>query len=203
MINNPKPGKRKAGNNPDPLQAGQDETVIRKRGRPKGSKNSVKRVSPSRPEQSVITEPGENTKYILHDMKLSALPAIDVNNPDQMQQRINDYFRICSEDDIKPSVSSLGLAFGISRITLFNWITGKTNTLSNTTAINTLKRAYDSINSYYEHMLNNGKINPVSGIFLLKNNYGYQDTTQHIIQANNDQTLSLTDITDRAGLLEE
>ena len=175
-------------------------SVQKKRGRPKGSHNKTKIA---RPDRSVNTEPGENTKYILHDMKLSALPDINVNNPEQMQQRINDYFRICSEDDIKPSVASLGLAFGIGRSTLFNWIAGKTNTLSNRESLDTLKKAYDSINSYYEHMMNNGKINPVAGIFLMKNNMGYQDTTQHIIQANNDQTMSLNDITDRAGLLEE
>lgn len=183
-----------------PEESKANETVQKKRGRPKGSTN---KTVTKRPEQTVQTEPGENTKYILHDMKLSALPAIDVNDPEQMQQRINDYFRICSEDDIKPSVSSLGLAFGISRATMFNWLTGKTQTLSNKESFDTFKKAYDQINSYYEHMLNNGKINPVSGIFLLKNNYGYQDTTQHIIQANTEQALSLPDITTRAGLLEE
>ena len=86
---------------------------------------------------------------------------------------------------------------------MFNWLTGKTQTLSNKESFDTFKKAYDQINSYYEHMLNNGKINPVSGIFLLKNNYGYQDTTQHIIQASTEQALSLPDITTRAGLLEE
>ena len=187
-----------------PEESKANETVQKKRGRPKGSKNTVKTKRPDRSiDRSVQTEPGENSKFILHDMKLSALPAIDVNNPEQMEQRITDYFRICSEDDIKPSVSSLGLAFGISRATMFNWLTGKTQTLSNKESFDTFKRAYDQINSYYEHMLNNGKINPVSGIFLLKNNYGYQDTTQHIIQANTEQSLSLPDITTRAGLLEE
>ena len=195
ITDNPKANRKTAT---DPVLV---EPEKRKRGRPKGSTN---KTVTKRPEQTVQTEPGENTKYILHDMKLSALPAIDVNDPEQMQQRINDYFRICSEDDIKPSVSSLGLAFGISRITLFKWVTGQAKqALSNAASINTLKRAYDQINSYYEHMLNNGKINPVSGIFLLKNNYGYQDTTQHIIQTNTEQALSLPDITQRAGLLEE
>lgn len=187
-----------------PEESKANKTVQKKRGRPKGSKNTVKTKRPDKSiERSVQTETGENTKYILHDMKLSALPAINVNDPEQMQQRITEYFRICSEDDIKPSVSSLGLAFGISRATMFNWLTGKTQTLSNKESFDTFKKAYDQINSYYEHMLNNGKINPVSGIFLLKNNYGYQDTTQHIIQANTEQALSLPDITARAGLLEE
>ena len=51
--------------------------------------------------------------------------------------------------------------------------------------------------------MNNGRINPVAGIFLMKNNYGYQDTTQHIISTDNDHQLTLPDITERAGLLEE
>ena len=80
-----------------------EETAVKKRGRPKGSTNKTKIA---RPDRTVNVEQGENTKYLLHDMKLSSLPAINVNNPVEMQQRINDYFRICSEDDIKPSVSS-------------------------------------------------------------------------------------------------
>ena len=67
----------------------------------------------------------------------------------------------------------------------------------------TLKRAYDTINSYYEHMMNNGKINPVAGIFLMKNNMGYKDQTDYVLTANNNDTPSLEDIANRANLLAE
>lgn len=174
------------------------ENIPKKRGRPKGSGKKG-----TRPDSTVATLPGENTKFILHDMKLSALPPIDINNPSAMQSRVNDYFRICSEDDIKPSVASLGLAFGISRITLFNWVTGKSGMIKTEECLNTLKAAYNSINSYYEHMMNNGKINPVAGIFLMKNNMGYQDTTNYVISADNNKELNIDDITNRSGLLEE
>ena len=190
-------------NNADPSPAGNNETAQKKRGRPKGSHNKTKRVSPSRPEQTVQTEPGENTKFLLHDIKLSSLPAINLNDDKAIDTRVNDYFRICAEDDIKPSVASLALSFGFSRFVLFDLINGRNKTITNNKSIHSLKKAYERINSYYEHMMNNGKINPVAGIFLMKNNMGYQDTTQHIIQANNDQQLSLPDITERAGLLEE
>jgi len=195
-ITTSKPGKRnataKTTNNNLPVQP-------KKRGRPKGSRNSVKI---KRLDRSIQTEPGENSRYILHDMKLSALPSIDINNPEQMQQRITDYFTICSEDDIKPSVASLALAFGISRVTLFSWITGKTKALQNMASLNALKKAYDNINSYYEHMMNNGKINPVAGIFLMKNNLGYKDTTDHVITTGDDTRMNIDDITNRAGLLD-
>ena len=179
-------------------------SVQKKRGRPKGSKNSVKTKRPDRSiERSVQAEPGENTKYLLHDMKLSELPDIDMNDDQSVTNRIKEYFSICATDDVKPSVASLALSFGISRFTLFDYVSGRNKTITNNRSILAIKKAYENINSYYEHMMNNGKINPVAGIFLMKNNYGYQDTTQHIIQASNDQTLALTDITERAGLLEE
>ena len=119
-----------------------------------------------------------------------------------MNKRINDYFSICAEDDIKPSIASFALSLGISRITLFTWLTGKYKTVKSQECLNALKTAYDLINSYYEHMMNTGKINPVAGIFLLKNNYGYQDSTTHIIQTTDNQDPAITDISDKAGLLD-
>ena len=76
-------------------------------------------------------------------------------------------------------------------------------TISNPESLVTLKNAYDMINSYYEHMMNNGKINPVAGIFLMKNNLGYKDTTDYVITGNNENNLTVGDIADRAGLLNE
>lgn len=176
----------------------------KKIGRPKGSKNKVKT---NRPDKSVAmaphTEPGENSRYLYHDMKLMSLPTIDINNNEQVKTRIKEYFQICIDDDIKPSIASLALSFGISRITLFKWLTEQSNAIKNQECRNTIKSAYNNINSYYEHLMNNGKINPVAGIFLLKNNLGYQDTTNYVISADNKADLSLSDIEDRAGLLSD
>jgi hypothetical protein len=35
--------------------------------------------------------------------------------------------------------------------------------------------------------MNSGKINPVSGIFLGKNNFGYQDKTEYVLTPNQKQ----------------
>lgn len=174
-------------------------SVTRKRGRPKGSKNSIKTV---RKDKEITTEQGENTKYLLHDTKLASLPDIDINNPLQVKNRIEEYFFICAADDIKPSVASLALAFHVSRFVLFDYMHGRNSTIKNSESLHTLKTAYDRINSYYEHMMNNGKINPVAGIFLMKNNMGYKDTTDHVITTNQDNNDTVNDITDRAGLLD-
>ena len=119
-----------------------------------------------------------------------------------MQKRIDDYFSICAEDDIKPSIASLALAFSVSRFDLYDYVNGRNEKIKNIESIHILKNAYNTINSYYEHMMNNGKINPVAGIFLMKNNMGYKDTTEHIITPNNDNNVTEEDIANKAGLID-
>ena len=47
-----------------------------------------------------------------------------------------------------------------------------------------IKKAYKIMEELWENYMQNGKINPVSGIFLGKNNYGYQDKTDVVITPN-------------------
>ena len=176
----------------------ENDAVIRKPGRGKDKQPRKKRT-----DTGVQPMPGDNTRYLTHDLKLYRLPKIDMNDPVAVHDRVDFFFALCAEDDIKPSIESLALAFGVGRATLFNWLNEKTGAVKNPKSLDTLKEAYTLINSYYSHMMNNGKINPVAGIFLMKNNMGYKDTTDYIITANQENTLSLTDIADRAGLLDE
>lgn len=180
-------------NNPDIVQ---DPSLPKKRGRPKGTKNKSIRL-----DHDINTIPGENTKYLLHDTKLAALPDIDINNPLQVKNRIEEYFHACAVDDIKPSVASLALSFHVSRFVLFDYVNGRNQTIKNIESLHTIKAAYDRINSYYEHMMNNGRINPVAGIFLMKNNMGYKDNTEYTINTNQENNDTINNITERAGLL--
>ena len=49
--------------------------------------------------------------------------------------------------------------------------------------------------------MNTGNINPVSGIFLMKNNFGYRDQTEYTISTNQENNDTINNITERAGLL--
>lgn len=51
----------------------------------------------------------------------------------------------------------------------------------------------------WENYMQNGKINPVSGIFLAKNNFGYQDKTEYVLtpNTNSDSDYSADDIRKR------
>ena len=136
-------------------------------------------------------------------MELNRLPKIDVNNPEQVKTRIEEYFSICSMFDLKPTIAMLAFSFGINRTTLFNWLNGMTKTIQNSECLDAIKEAYNLINGLYETYLTEGSIIPVSSFFLMKNNMGYKDTTDYIVTANQDKQFTLSDITDRSGLLGE
>jgi len=55
------------------------------------------------------------------------------------------------------------------------------------------------LENMWETYMNSGKINPVSGIFLGKNNYGYQDKTEYVLTPNqqNDSDYDAEDIRQR------
>ena len=198
-MDNNNPEKKKPGRpRKKPAMDPDNVPVKRKRGRPKGSGGN------KRPDRKVmLTEPGENTKFLSHDMKIAMLPDIDMNDQQAIQERINLYFSICADDDIKPTIESLALAFHVSRFVLYDWMNDRTGNRISQESKHTIKKAYDIINSYYAHMMNNGKINPVAGIFLMKNNYGYKDVSDYVISTDNNDQIALSDITNRAALLDE
>lgn len=169
--------------------------TVGKRGKDKQPRK--KRTDKAMPSQGTP----ENAAMMAYHLALYKLGNLkDKNNPEEVANRIMDYFVICGEHGFRPAVASLALAMGIDRVTLFTWING-TGGIKNPEVINTIKKAYSIINAGYEDMMNTGKINPVAGIFLMKNNMGYKDQTDHIITARQDQIETEDTLLDRAGLL--
>ena len=131
-------------------------------------------------------EPGDNTKYMMVSMKLFNLPNIDLHNPDLVQERLNEYFEIHAQADMKPTVAGMAMALGIDRRRLWEIKTGvedRNQGLPNETR-DLIKKAYNYLETLWENYMHNGKINPVSGIFLAKNNFGYQDKVEHVLTPN-------------------
>ena len=94
----------------------------RGRGRPKGTGGN-KRPDKS-DAMSVHMEPGENRKYITHSLRMWDWETPDMKEPAQVKERIGQYLEICAEDDMKPSVAGMALAFGVHRKTLWAWANG-------------------------------------------------------------------------------
>ena len=146
-------------------------------------KQITKRKRPDLSEaQSVHTEPGDNRKYILHSLRLYDLPKCNLKSVEEVTQRITDYFTICAEDDMKPSVAGLALAMDIDRTYLWEIRAGRKG--KNPEVANTLKKAMKLLDLQMVDYMQNGKINPVSGIFLMKNNFGYADKQEVVLTPN-------------------
>jgi hypothetical protein len=151
-----------------------------------------------------VTEPGDNAKYMTVNLKLFKLPPIDLHDSEAVQERLAEYFQIHIEGDLKPTVAGMAMALGIDRRRLWEIKTGALrgghtpNDLP-TLTVDSIKKAYDFLETLWENYMHNGKINPVSGIFLAKNNFGYQDKVEHVLtpNMNNDSDYSADDIRKR------
>lgn len=158
------------------------------KGKPRGGN------SPVIGNNGLMVEPGDNAKYLSLNMELFNLPEIDMENVEEVQQRLNDYFMLYAKYDTKPTVAGMGMALnGMSRQTLRAIATGApTGGAGYTTALPpavaaAIKKAYFLMENLWENYMQNGKVNPVAGIFLGKNNYGYQDKTEYVLTPNAQQ----------------
>ena len=170
--------------------------VVQKK-KPRGGNNFLT-------DAALNVQPGDNTKYVMLGAKLFNLAPIDLHDPKQVNDRLNEFFQIHAEADMKPTVSGMGMALGLDRRRLWEIKSGAK--MGGTAEYNlptptlvSIKRAYEYMEILWENYMQNGKINPVSGIFLGKNNFGYQDKTEYVVTPNmhNDSDYSAEDIRKR------
>lgn len=174
---------------------------IQKKFAPKKRKKSSNWLSTENYLQNL--KPGDNTTLIGINIKLIGLPDIDMNNPTEVADRLSEYFKLYAEADVKPTVAGMAIALnGMStnqlRCIVHNRASGGDGykpAITREVAL-VVKKAYATLENLWESYMVSGKINPVSGIFLGKNNYGYQDKTEHIVTANttNESDFSVDDI---------
>ena len=134
-------------------------------------------------------EPGDISRYI-RDARIAfdgglerkPLPPIDISDPEQVKQRISQYLDYCELNDKKPSPSAMASWIGVSRDTLNSWKRGE---YRSETHSDTIKKAMVLMEEIWYDMMQGGKVNPGSGIFLGKNMFGYKDIADVVITPNN------------------
>lgn len=175
-----------------------DVQVIKKK--PRGGN------SPVIGDNGLMLEKGDNAKIMSINIALFNMQDIDMTDAQAVTGRLGEYFALYKQADLKPTVAGMAIALnGMSRQTLtaiaHDRVTGSTGYKSalppEVTA--TIKKAYKMMENMWETYMNSGKINPVSGIFLGKNNYGYQDKTEYVLTPNtqNDFDYDAEDIRQR------
>ena len=171
-----------------------------KRGRGRPRKYTEENPKPKRDEKNpleMIRKPsnswlpnnaqlpeGDNNKYTTFALALMRLPKIDIRDPKQMRERVGEYFQLCADFDMKPAVTALGLSLGMDRRRLWEVKNGQDYQGIPQESKDIIKMAYDSLEMLWESYMQNGKINPVSGIFLGKNNFGYKDQQEYVVTPN-------------------
>lgn len=171
-----------------------------KRGRGRPPKWTADNPKPKIDEKNpleVITQPttdrlpntielpeGDNNKYTTFALAIMRLPKINYRDPVELRARVLEYFSLCAEHDMKPGVAAVGLAIGLDRRRLWEVRTGAANVGIPQECKEIINEVYDSLEVLWENYMQNGKINPVSGIFLGKNHFGYADRQEHIVTPN-------------------
>lgn len=135
-------------------------------------------------------EPGDNTKFLALNIELFNMPSIDMHDEEAVAQRLEEYFALYAKHDIKPTVAGMAIALGWSRqqlwaVTHDQPLGGRGNycTLPHSVT-DVIKKAYRLLENLWENYATNGKLNPVTAIFLAKNNFGYQDKTEYVLTPN-------------------
>ena len=149
------------------------------------AKQKKKRSRPDLVElQTPHCEPGEMSKMLGQTMTIAHWDPIDTDDPEQIERRINQYHEFCYQNDMKPSVVGMALAIGVDRTTLWKWENG---VQSNKPLVvrNLLKKGREINELMLDQLMQNGKLNPVTGIFLMKNHHGYKDQADVVITPNN------------------
>jgi hypothetical protein len=148
-------------------------------------------------------DPGDNTAFLEKNIRLATWPKISIRDPEALRQRIIDYWNLLAEHDMKTSNTSLALALGIDRHALKDIVT-KTYRIHSPIpeeCRQLLEQAFLVNNAMWEDYMVNGKINPVAGIYLGNNNFGYTNEQQVVVTPNTEQnTLNLEDIRSRYAI---
>lgn len=182
------------------LEEIQSKKPKKKKGKPRGGN------SPVIGDNGLQVTEGDNAKLMRINMAIFNMPNIDLENVEEVQQRLSDYFALYEQADMKPTVAGMALCLnGMSRQTLRaiakDLPTGGAGykTALPPEVATSIKKAYDLMENLWEAYMNSGKINPVSGIFLGKNNFGYQDKTEYVLtpNTNTDNDYSADEIRER------
>ena len=122
------------------------------------------------------------------------LPPININNPHEVEQRIDEYFDFCEMNDKPPNMVGMANWLGVNRQTLQKW---KDGDYSEMTPI--IQRAVAVIEeSLIEQVQADPKV-MVGGMFLLKSMFHYKEQQDIVITtgAQNDAEMSADEIAKR------
>lgn len=181
------------------------------------SKGGIRKGSVSDP--FVNLEPGDNSKFLMTALAVKEIgkTKVDLTDAEAVTERIRQYFELMTERDQKPTMTGLAMALGYRRQRLYEiqnnlpigGLHGNAATFYGHTENPTpphvreiICQALELMTTLWEDYMQNGKINPASGIFIGKNFYGMKDEVEHVVSAPNNplDNYSAEDIAEKYGI---
>jgi len=147
--------------------------------KPRGA-NYVK--SPVIGNNGVHTKPGDNSKYAALAGAIVTWDKIDKKDAVALENRLAQYIQFCIDNDVKPGNLACYAALGINKQTASNWENGLAGTPAQRDFIKKVK-LFCAMNR--EFLMQDGKINPVTGIFWQKNYDGMKDIQDVVLSPAN------------------
>lgn len=115
-------------------------------------------------------------------MEIMALPRVDTNSLEELQGRYVEYMQICRKYGKRMTIAGFTEALGVSKSVLWKWANGSIR--KSPEIVEFINAVFAAINAELEDLMVSGRINPVSGIFLLKQQ-GYRDTVDVAVSNSN------------------
>ncbi|GHV47049.1 hypothetical protein FACS189499_03770 [Clostridia bacterium] len=108
-----------------------------------------------------------------------------VKTDEECAERINEFFRVCNEENSFPTVEKLALALGVVRETLHAWQTRRSD--MGAVRSDMIKKAKEILAGIDADLVQSGKIPQITYIFRAKNFFGMVDKQDVTITPNQQQ----------------
>lgn len=144
---------------------------------------------PSSSGDSILKKRKVDMNIIINNaLQVSQLPLsdskIDLNDYNQVQIRVQQYLEIIKKHGMQPTIVGLASAMGLDRNKLYEVHAG-TRPVKDARVKELIDQMYAVTLMVLEDGMQAGLIKEVTGIFLLKNNYGYKDQQEYVVTGGN------------------
>ena len=133
-------------------------------------------------DQTDLGNMDDNTRRITFVTELAMLPSIDTKDAAALEARLAEYLAICERHGMKVGNQAMCMALGVVPDDLRRWADG----LAPTPQVAAIaKKARSICSAFRESYMQDGKVNPVTGIFWQKNYDGLRDQQEHVVIPTN------------------
>lgn len=125
---------------------------------------------------------GYNTLMIKFMREIEPTEPLDINDVAEMSRRFEHYLDVCAKYDRKIGNLAAYAAIGITKEQAKDF---EVNNKSNPARAYFIKKVKQFCSMYREGLMQDGKVNPVTGIFWQKNYDGLKDQQEVVVTPNN------------------